>query len=119
MDQHQRPRHLSIRATGSTNVVSCNFSISDDGQFVAFEACTNAPGGPSSRGIVLRYSLGTGLTDLLATNAAVPLLSFELVHDLCMTPDGRFVAFVGNVPDGTTPTAPSTVGMRKPEQTCW
>jgi Tol biopolymer transport system component len=79
---------------GNTNIVSCNYSISDDGQFVAFEVCTNPASGLSTRGMVLRYSLTTGLTDIINTNAAEPLLSFELIHDLSMTPDGRFVAYV-------------------------
>lgn len=79
---------------GSTNVVACNYSISDDGQFVAFEVCTNSGGGASARGIILRYSTVTGLTDIINTNASVPLLSYELIHDLSMTPDGRFVTYV-------------------------
>ena len=33
---------------GGTNVVSCNYSISDDGQFVAFEVCTNPATGSST-----------------------------------------------------------------------
>jgi hypothetical protein len=83
--------------TGSTNVVSCNYNISDDGQFVAFEACTNSPTGSSALGVILRYGLQTGLTDIIYTNAHVPLFSFEKIHDLAMTPDGRFTAFVANV----------------------
>ena len=35
-------RAIYQSVTGSTNVVCCNYSISDDGQFVAFEACTNS-----------------------------------------------------------------------------
>jgi Tol biopolymer transport system component len=79
---------------GGTNVVSCNQSISDDGQFVAFEVCTNSGGGFAARGIILRYSTVTGLTDIINTNASVPLLSYELIHNLSLTPDGRFVTFV-------------------------
>jgi hypothetical protein len=79
---------------GGTNVVSCNYSISDDGQFVAFEVCTNPASGSSARGIILRYSTVTGLTDIINTNASVQLLSYELIHDLAMTPDGRFVVYV-------------------------
>ncbi len=30
---------------GAANAVSCNYSISDDGQFVAFEVCTNSSSG--------------------------------------------------------------------------
>ena len=101
---------------GGTNVVSCNYSISDDGQFVAYEVCTNIAGGPSPRGIVLRYSLQTGLTDIINTNANVPQLSFELVHDLSMTPDGRFVAYVARK---FHDQVPFIVGTRKPELTRW
>jgi Tol biopolymer transport system component len=61
---------------------------------VAFEVCTNPASGFSARAIVLRYSLTTGLTDIINTNATEPLLSFELIHNLSMTPDGRFVAYV-------------------------
>ncbi|MFZ0827709.1 MAG: hypothetical protein WAO02_09835 [Verrucomicrobiia bacterium] len=81
---------------GSANIVSCNYSISEDGQFVAFEVCSNIPGGPFGRGIILRYGLQTGLTDTLTTNASVPQLTFPQIHDLAMSPDGRFVAFLTN-----------------------
>jgi Tol biopolymer transport system component len=93
-------RAIAQSLLGNTNVVSCNYSISDDGQFVAFEACTNLPSGSNARGIVLRYHVPTGLTDILYTNASVPLSFFPNLHDLAMTPDGRFtafVAYVGNV----------------------
>jgi hypothetical protein len=79
------------------NAVSCNYSISDDGQFVAFEACTNPPSSSTALGIVLRYHLPTGLTDILYTNASTPLLPFQNIHNLAMTPDGRFTAFVANL----------------------
>jgi Tol biopolymer transport system component len=45
----------------------------------------------------LRYSQQTGLTDLIHTNAVVPLTSFENIHNLDMTPDGRFITFAANV----------------------
>jgi len=90
-------RAIGQSLIGNSNVVSCNYSISDDGQFVAFEACTNLPSGSNARGIVLRYHVPTGLTDILCTNASVPLSFFPNLHDLAMTPDGRFTAFVGNV----------------------
>ncbi len=84
---------ISQSVTGSTNEVSCNFSISADGQFVAFEVCTNSPSG----GIILRYNLQSSLTDVIYSNAPVPTESFECIHDLDMTPDGRFVAYVATV----------------------
>ena len=96
---------IAQSVTGSTNFVSCNYSISDDGQFVAFEACTNSPSGSAALGIVLRYHLPTGLTDIICTNANVPLSSFPNLHNLAMTPDGRFTAFVANVGLSGTNTA--------------
>src|ERR1035437_117855 len=89
-------RAIFKSVTGGTNIVCCNYSISGDGQFVAFEACTNSPGTSSATGIILRYSLQTGLNDIINTNAYVPRLSFELIHDLSMSPDGRFIAFVAS-----------------------
>jgi hypothetical protein len=99
-------RAIFQSATGSTNIVCCNYSISGDGQFVAFEACTNSPGTSSATGIILRYSLQTGLNDIINTNAFVPRLSYELVHDLSLSPDGRFVAYVVN--NFTTSTIATT-----------
>lgn len=83
--------------TGSTNAVSCNARLSDDGQYVAFEACTNPATATSARGIILRYNVASGQTDLVHTNAYVPLTSYDIIQDLDMTADGRFVAFVANI----------------------
>jgi len=78
------------------NVVSCNLSISTNGDFVAFEVCTNSSTPAFAPGIILRYQRQTGLTDVVHTNALTPLTSFENMHNLDMTPDGRFIAFVAN-----------------------
>jgi hypothetical protein len=73
--------------------LSCNQAISDDGQFVAYEACP-----PSGSGVALRYSMATGLTDIVNTNVAGILPGLELnERNLSMTPDACFVAFVTNV----------------------
>ena len=90
-------RDLFQSLTGSAYVVSCNLRISDDGNYIAFEACTNKPTATSATGIILRYNAATQLTDLVHTNAYVPLTAFEYIQDLDMTPDGRFIAFVANV----------------------
>ncbi|HZQ48224.1 MAG TPA: hypothetical protein VFC07_14505, partial [Verrucomicrobiae bacterium] len=81
---------------GTTNIISYNHTISDDGQFVAYEASSSAS--PLTEGIILRYSLITGLTDVVNTNATgLPASGNELNHRcLDMTPDGRFIAFVAN-----------------------
>ena len=83
--------------TGSTNAASCNFSISDNGRFVAYEVCTNTPTGTPAAGLILRYHLATGLTDIISANANTPVLSPEFIHNLAMTPDGRFVAYVDDI----------------------
>ena len=88
-------RAIFQTVTGGTNIVSCNYSISDDGQFVAFEACTNMPSGLRRRGeSFCGTALSTGSTDIISTNANVPDFSPELIHNLALTPDGHFVAFV-------------------------
>lgn len=87
-------RAISQSVIGSSDVICWNYSISDDGQFVAFEAGTNGSGGSGACGLILRYSLRTGLTDLVSTNANVPVLAYGLAHNLSLSPDGRFVAFV-------------------------
>ncbi len=94
-------RTIFQSVAGTTNVASCNASISADGQFVAFETCTNTSSSPYARGIILRYDVSTGSTDLIHTNAYVPMESFENIHDLDMTPDGRFITFVGNIGNTT------------------
>ena len=91
-------RAIAKSVFGSSNVVCCNFSISDDGQFVAFEACTNPVVNWATTGIILRHSLQSGLTDIIATNAYAPRLPTELVHDLSVSPDGRFIAYAAGNP---------------------
>ena len=57
---------------GTTNAVSYNHAISEDGQFVAYEASTNTPlllGSNQRWGMVLRFNLATELTDLVHTNS--------------------------------------------------
>jgi Tol biopolymer transport system component len=91
-------RALFYSLTGSSNALSCNLSLSANGQFVAYEACSNTSGSISSPGIILRFQLQTGLTDLIGTNASVtPALSPENIHNLAMSSDGRFVTWVANV----------------------
>jgi Tol biopolymer transport system component len=88
----------------TTNSLSFGHSVSADGQFVTYEAIPGnlvtvhqaptmtTPG----KGAILRYNVGSGLTDTLSTNAAVPVSAPEDARNPVMTPDGRFVAFVAN-----------------------
>jgi Tol biopolymer transport system component len=71
---------------------SFNLAISDNGQFIAFESATNASGG---NGVIQRYNLQTGFTDIVCTNA-IAVQTSPFFRDLDMTPDGRFIAFVVN-----------------------
>jgi Tol biopolymer transport system component len=77
----------------ATNPVSFGHVISADGQFVAYEVSASSL---PNTGIVLRYSLETGLTDIVSTNAAVLSGQPEDIQTLAMTPDERFLAFTAN-----------------------
>jgi Tol biopolymer transport system component len=80
---------------GYTNAVFFNHTLSADGQYVAFEGCTNPPPvSANAAGVILRFSRTTGLTDLVHTNAYVQTANVEEIRSLDMTPDGRFIAFV-------------------------
>jgi Tol biopolymer transport system component len=83
---------------GTSDIISFNHAISADGSFVAYEASTNLPSYAAARGIIFRFNLGAGLTDLVHTNANVarPCYPYHDVRSLAMTPDGRFIAFVAN-----------------------
>jgi Tol biopolymer transport system component len=83
-------------AMGTATGVCFNHALSDDGQFVAYETCPSTTSRAVSAGVVLRYSLLTGLTDVVNTNAHAALAPYEDIHSLDMTPDGRFTAFVAN-----------------------
>ena len=87
-------RAAAQAALHTTNVVCYNHSVSDDGQFVVYEASPFS--GPFSAGLILRYNFGTGITDVVHTNAAVTVAAYEDIHNLDMTPDGRFIAFIAN-----------------------
>ena len=94
-------RAVLLAAQGTTNGVCYNHNISADGQFVAYEV-SRAPGSSAlTPGVILRYSVGSGQTDVVNTNAYVPAMPYEDIHNLEMTPDGRFIAFVANT-NGTS-----------------
>jgi Tol biopolymer transport system component len=82
----------------SVPIVSYNHVISDNGRFVAFESSAN---GLSGGGIIQRYDLQTGFTDMVYSNAVATPIGYPLFHNLDMTPDGRFIAFVGSTNSGS------------------
>lgn len=86
--------------TGQASCISYDEQISADGQFVAFAARPNTN---TYQGVILRYSLLTGQTDVEATNSAAAVLGFERdAQVLNMTPDGRFIAFVATETNSST-----------------
>lgn len=83
---------------------SYNHAISAEGVYVAFQASSNAPTTTASRvGNIFRFNMGSGTTDRVHTNAFVPPSSPEEINTLAMSPDGRFIVFVGNT-NGTAGT---------------
>ena len=88
---------------GAANAVTFNLAMSDDGQFVAYEARPIPLTSYPAAGVILRYRLPTGFTDVVNTNANVSTGSYEDIRSLEMTPDGRFIAFIANT-NGTSGT---------------
>ena len=83
---------------GATNGYCFNHALSTNGQFVAYEASTRNV----INGLILRYNVVTGTTDLVCTNASVQGGPTQDVQDLNLSSDGRFVVFVAatNVSQG-------------------
>ncbi|HMP84717.1 MAG TPA: hypothetical protein PKA41_18650, partial [Verrucomicrobiota bacterium] len=83
-----------------SNAASCNPRLSASGDYVAFLTVTNPPTLTNAPAIILRHNLTTAQTDLIHTNAFAPYnfyaTAFEMIGNLDMTPDGRFVTFVAN-----------------------
>jgi Tol biopolymer transport system component len=93
---------------GTSNVFSCSPAISTNGEVIAYEACqTTGYGVPASApGVILRYDLQSGSTDVVVTNAmAVTFGSERSFQGFDMTPDGQFIALVaglGGAPGSNT-----------------
>ncbi|HTL16094.1 MAG TPA: hypothetical protein VL793_02600, partial [Patescibacteria group bacterium] len=100
------PSSGSVSALGAfaqvTNAISFNHALSDDGRFVAFEAAAVPANSPS---VILRFDSQTSATELVDTNAALPIgTDYESVQNLALTPDGRFIAYVVNALDSSGET---------------
>jgi Tol biopolymer transport system component len=90
--------------------LSFGHTISIDGQFVTYEAVLGFLPNQSVQvpislsfgwGVILRYNVSSGLTDILSTNAAVSISAPEDAPSPVLTPDGRYVAYVENATIGT------------------
>jgi Tol biopolymer transport system component len=86
----------------STNVVCYNYALSSDGHVLAYESSPIS--GIITAGIIVRYDLRTGVTEVVHNNGAVTVAPYEEVDNLDMTPDGRFIAFIANTNDMTGAT---------------
>ena len=81
------------------NLICYNNKLSDDGQTVGFQASTSNTAAVSTNGIILRHHVATGLDDLVASNGVIPFI-YDRASTLDMTPDGRFIAFIGATNSG-------------------
>ncbi len=79
---------------GTTNGVCFSPKMSADGSLVAYEV--SAASYAKSAGVVLRYHLASGQTDVVNTNANAPVGVYEDIRTTDMSPDGRFVTSVAN-----------------------
>jgi Tol biopolymer transport system component len=78
-----------------TNCLCFNQAISDNGQYVAFEVCSNTmpEASPPATGIILYYNQQTGLTEIVSTNAVFPQFANADARSLSMTPDGQNIVY--------------------------
>ena len=79
---------------GTTNGVCFSPKLSTNGSLVAYEV--SATGFANPAGVVLRYNLSSGQTDVVNTNANAPVGLYQDMRTIDMSPDGRFVASVAN-----------------------
>ncbi len=89
----------------TNTVTSCSHVFSADSQSLAYVAVGSSPTlGISPFGTILRYSIDTGVTDVVETNAYVPRTPFEEARSLDISDDGRFIVYVANYisRDGST-----------------
>src|SRR6266478_2165317 len=83
------------------NAISYNHAISADGKYVVYEASPKPTSASTNAGLILRYNVQTGMTELVNTNAFAPPGNYGAIRTLDITPDGRFVTFVANT-NGTS-----------------
>jgi len=89
---------------GKTNAVLAGHQLSRDGKYVAYRAslAPSAAITTLTAGLILRYNMDSGYTDVVDTNAFVMVGSdYDERRCLDMTYDGRFIAFVANT-NGTS-----------------
>ncbi len=84
-------------AYNATNVISGDFTMSADGQYVAYVAGAGNVGSAFQNGVLVRYHVLTGAMDIINTNAQGNNVGAEgTACSLAMTPNGSFIVFVTN-----------------------
>jgi Tol biopolymer transport system component len=92
----------ALKAANNTTAGICYGPVlSADGQFVAYQVSRTNNLYPWPGGLVLRYSVASGASDLLSTNATVVNGDYVGANPMDISGDGRFVAFVSNT-NGTS-----------------
>ena len=81
-----------------SNLACYSQLLSADGKYVAFAAYSLTSSQPA---VIMRHNLQTGADDLVAANGALPADFYKYVQTLDMTPDGRFITFVGITNSGS------------------
>ena len=85
-----------------TNAVMSHPMISGDGHYVVF-CVSPASGSIMSAGLILRYNMETGLTEVVHTNAfVVAATASDEMRCLDMTPDGETIAYLANTSTSVT-----------------
>ncbi len=93
---------LANSILNASNVLCYNHAISTNGNYLAYEAGPTSNGIPFSPGLILRYHLDTGTSDLIHTNAATAASTGGLeTHNLDITADGQRIVFVAST-NGTS-----------------
>jgi len=89
-------RAAVLAAKGHTNGVVCDFALSADGSFVAYQVNVPQNQFATNSGVLLRYGVQNGTTELLHANIPTSRPSPEETKVLDLTADGQVVAFVAN-----------------------
>ncbi|HEY3857098.1 MAG TPA: hypothetical protein VGO67_22160 [Verrucomicrobiae bacterium] len=72
----------------NTNSVSINYAISTNGQYIAYQTAGGDP-----PGMAFRYNVGSGATDIIATNGAIVTSLDPEARKIDISADGRFVGY--------------------------
>jgi Tol biopolymer transport system component len=103
-------RSIVQAAFNTSNVISCDHAISADGQYVAYLAGVPNLNNAFNSGVLVRYHVFTGATDIVNTNVQGPIVGSEAYdRSLDMSRDGNFITFITNSYVQSSNLAPDAV----------